>query len=122
MCYPRDVMPQVDFADYPGLFAHLNARSIMVRDRSLPPSFLRMRQCIGETRPCRRIELLAKPLLIAMDMSILDGDHRYLRHLEEKTPEIRCYEIGLGFEEAMRAILTYPAAYRLGDAPQPRRE
>lgn len=121
MCIKRADMPQVDWVDMPGLFAFLNSKHILVAERKLPPTWLTIRQCLDEVRACRNTLILTKPLLIATDLSVLDGDHRLVAHLELGTPEVECFQIGCSFAEASKAILQYPKAYRLGDGPQPER-
>lgn len=115
-------MPQVDMSDLPSLMAFLNTKkAITISEVMVPPSWLVPRQCLEGITGCKRVEVLAKPLLIAVDLSILDGYHRWVRHkevadyrLQQGAAEpylIRCYQINREFEEAKKAIFDYPKTY-----------
>lgn len=114
-------MPQVDAAHIPGLLSFLYRKGVKIDTLALPPESLIVRQCMKEIRPATNPLLVCKPLLIAQDFSILDGDHRWAMHMQRKSPTCPCLRIGLSFPTAVETILQYPEAYRFGDGPQPYR-
>lgn len=121
MCIPRNDMPQVDTAHLPQLLAFMHRKGVKVETLQLPPEMLIVRQCMSEVRPATNPALVCKPLLVAQDFSILDGDHRWAMHMQRKSPTCPCYLIGLPFPAAVETILQFPEAYRFGDGPQPYR-
>lgn len=128
MCIPRDAMPQVDNADLAELIVYLTDKcGVGVSLRSLPTGWLKIQQCdtvFDPDRlrsPARVAMLLQKPLLVSLDLTVVDGNHRLLLHRFHGTPEVPCYQIGCSFEKSREYIAAFPRAYRFGDGPQPER-
>lgn len=121
LCIPRKLMPQVDQADYPDLLAFLCGKGCAPVLTLIPLSQLTIRQCMSETRPATNPLLLKKPLLIAKDLSVLDGNHRLLQRKAAGIPDAECEQLPLDFQAAYDLILSFPKAYRYADGPQPYR-
>jgi hypothetical protein len=114
---PRSVMPQVDEADYPELLKYAAQCGVGWTLRTFaPPTLLRPRQRIDghkalamHGKPEER-----KPIMNSMDLFILDGNHRWMDHVEYGDP-IRSYEFALEFDKAIGFLLNFPKAYYYGD-------
>lgn len=121
MCIPRKIMPQIDLADMDGLLDYLRSHGVDSREATLPIGLLTMKQCVGDTRPARNQLLKQKPLLIASDYSVLDGNGRYLMWKKEGQTKVPCIYLSKPFMFSALAILAFPKAYRYADGPQPYR-
>lgn len=128
MCILRDAMPQVDAADLADLIVYLTDKcGVGVSLRSLRTDWLKIQQCdtifdpARLNSPTRVAKLLKKPILVSLDLYVVDGNHRLLMHKFHGTPEVTCYQIATDFDHACKLVATFPKAYRLGDGPQPER-
>lgn len=115
-CIPRDDMPQVDLKDLDSLFNWLwSEKRIASYRRYLPTEMLKHKQCPDHFDPVKGKELETKPLLVASDCFILDGNHRHCGAQAEKLAVCDCYQLTVPFDEAVQAILHYAKAYHYGD-------
>lgn len=115
-CIPRDDMPQVDMIDLSALLVFLNEQyGIHTERRTIPTDLLRHKQCPDHFDPVQGKELETKPLLVASDCFILDGNHRHCGARAAKLSVCDCYQLTVPFDQAVQAILHYAKAYHYGD-------
>jgi hypothetical protein len=112
---PRPVMPQVDEADQADLIAFIRERGIEVTEETVPPEDLHFHQRVDMKKVhAMAQDVLDKPLLVSLDMYVLDGNHRAAGHKQVGTPA-NCIVIGAKFEDAMAVIYAFPKTYEYGD-------
>lgn len=122
MCIKRDEMPQIDWADYPELFAFLNDNGVTVSYKHIPAKSLQPVQCRDEIRPTRNPAQYHKPLLISLDLDILNGNHRWAGFcLDGADTLVPCFQLNAGYDESNNLLQAFPKSYRYGDGPQPYR-
>lgn len=102
---PRRFMPQVSEADYPSLFLFLASHGVTVESILLEPSALHFRQHIGRLHPVPAT-VLYKPVLVASDNAILDGNHRAGIHRKLGT-RCPCYRLSLPFLDAIALLFSF---------------
>lgn len=121
-CIPRAEMPQVDEADIGGLIAFLSARGVASVMLTVTPTSLVSRQHIvpGKVRSILRAEaaLLAKPLLVAFDRVVVDGNHRYAA-ARIRGVGIPVVLFNRAFADLLGEVFAYPKTYTYGASPQP---
>lgn len=115
-------MPQVDLADYAELFAFLNDRGVLISFQHFPAKLFKLAQCVNELRASRNPAQYRKPLLVALDMTILDGNHRWAGYFSD-SPDVLvpCFRLNVGFQEAFDHVQAFGKTYRFKDGPQPYR-
>lgn len=105
---PRDRMPQVASKDYPALRRWLAARGLSALEAILEPSRLRAHQRIDEKRALAMpAEALRVPCLVSSDFYMLDGNHRWLAHMNNGSL-LRAIVIDKPFDEAVDLLLAFP--------------
>jgi hypothetical protein len=57
-------------------------------------------------------EVKSKPVFASLDLYILDGNHRWMLHYQERS-RVPCYEIKLPFEDAIALMFAFPKTYAL---------
>lgn len=113
---PRPVMPQVHERDYDALRAFAAARGCTVSTGTANPDDFKFRQ---------RVEFAAgttvsqhsfnKPVLVSLDMVILDGNHRVERH-KQCGEQVSYLMLGKPFEEAIALLMAFPGTYTILNA------
>jgi len=112
---PRDVMPQVDEADYPELLDFLASRGVRVERLEFDPWKMHVHQRISFDRSINMPdEVLRKPVLASREPYVVDGNHRWLGHVIRNTlvPTIK---IDLPFDNAIETVKAFPKTYAYGD-------
>jgi hypothetical protein len=109
----RSQMPQVDNKQYTDLFMFLGERGIQFSGRLLPAELLHMHQEVDPDK-ARAIpaEILKIPVLISIDLLVIDGNHRVYRHYLDKT-HVPCLKIEASFGRAVKNILEFPGTFEL---------
>lgn len=121
-CRPRELMPQIDLADYPAFVSFCEANGVGVRPTILPPHVLRTIQCNGPWQEKLVKETtLAKPILTTADRFIIDGNTRWRSHIKLQSLAVPCYVIELSLIDAIRFVHTFPLAYTYKGGQQPER-
>jgi hypothetical protein len=112
-CTKRIEMPQVKLEAYPSLFAFLNMRGVTVSEHILPVYMLRTKQCKDHLRPTRRLELVrTKPMLVSLDMYVLDGNHRWARFMQDDPKQhVKFFRTSCSFKEACGHLFAFPETY-----------
>lgn len=111
-------MPQVDEADIPALVMFLRGRGIRVTYHAVAPNGLRMVQRVvfGKVRAIVRAEreLLNKPVLVAVDRIVLDGNHR-VAAARIRRVAVPIILVNRRFAEVVEDIFAFPKTYAYGD-------
>lgn len=109
----RSKMPQVDDKLYNDLFMFLGERGMNFTGRLLPAELLHMHQEVDPDK-ARAIppDKLIKPVLISLDLIIIDGNHRAYRHWLDKT-HVPCIKIEASFPRCLREILEFPGTFEI---------
>jgi hypothetical protein len=104
-------MPQVDEADQTALVEWLAWKGIRVAQVTRSPDQLRFRQHVDFDR-VRRMpdEVFRKPIWVAADGSVLDGNHRAWAHRLRSQPA-ECLMIDLPFRAAIGALFSFAGTY-----------
>lgn len=115
-CIARAAMPQVDEADLEGLLAFLSARGVRHVRLTVSASSLRSRQRIvrGKVRNIVRAAeaILHKPILVAFDRVVVDGNHRYAA-ARIKRVEVPIILFDRPFADLLADIFAFPKTYVL---------
>lgn len=109
----RNKMPQVDDKLYPDLFVFLGEQGMTFSAGIINPTLLKLHQEVDIQKAMNIPDhILGKPLLIAQNEFVLDGDHRAYRHFVNKTkaPFIR---IEAEFYAAYNAIMKFPGTFEV---------
>jgi hypothetical protein len=110
---PRPFMPQVDEADETALVEWLAFRGIKVSETTIEAEQLEFHQHVDfnrvETMPA---DVYAKPIWVAQDGSVLDGNHRATAHKLKGDP-VKALRVELPFEQAVAAIFSFAGTYDL---------
>lgn len=115
-CTPRDAMPQVGEGDLLALLVHLARHGVETETCRMPVDQLVFHQRVYEDRiPARRSADMNKPLLVASDGYILDGNHRAAAHRRYGTTPV-VFQLDCPFIEAIKAIFTFPRTYTYGES------
>lgn len=110
---PRIRMPQIKTHDYAALLVFLGSKGIKFSAGYIDPALLKMHQEVDVDMAMQLPDSkLVKPILLAGDNFVLDGDHRGYRHAVDKTqaPFIR---IEIDFNDAITALFEFPGTYEL---------
>lgn len=120
-CIPRAVMPQIDAADIPGLIEFFRAQGFPVQEwEHTMWRTLRMIQCPHETHPATLTpELRRKPIIVASQNKIIDGNGRYLAYREAGIDLFPLILIDRPFSHVALTMMQYPKAYTLFGGSQP---
>lgn len=106
---PRVDMPQVDESDYPALVNFLQAHSCPVSRIVIEPQSCRFHQSVDDFDPSRIFRMpLDKPILLARDRFILDGNHRVKANLYLGRPLIHAIELNRDFEASIALLFAFP--------------
>jgi hypothetical protein len=118
---PRPVMPQIDGHDEPKFLVFAAERGITTTVKQIGPGLCMSRQHVDMDRVRAMPEhIQKKPVIVSNDMVILDGNHRWTRHLIDGT-QMTAYIVDLPFETAVDLMFAFPKTYDLADAgPQER--
>lgn len=108
---PRPVMPQVDECDLTALIEFVTFRGCETKEGKTDPDELHFHQRVDFDK-CKKMkkETLKKPVLISLDMFVLDGNHRTMEHklLGTEVPYIMLCK---PFEEAIGLLMAFPGTY-----------
>lgn len=108
----RTAMPQIDELYYPDMLVWLGNRGVTFSAGYIAPERCRSHQLVDEARAqAMPMAFLVKPVLISQDLCVLDGNHRWYRHLFEKLPTMPFIRIELDFFDAIKHLETYPKCY-----------
>lgn len=111
-CTPRTEMPQVDEKDLLQLVIFLAEHSVSTEAKVMPVDRLVFHQRVYPNRiPPPASADMHKPLLVAADGYILDGNHRAAAHRRDGTSPV-VFKLGLPFHEAIALLFKFPATYR----------
>lgn len=109
----RSRMPQIDDKMYNDLFVFLGERGLNFSGRMIPPELLHMHQEVDPDKARAIPELVLKiPVLISVDLFVIDGNHRVYRHYLDKT-NVPCIKIEASFGRAIKDILEFPGTFEL---------
>lgn len=109
----RAKMPQIDLNVYPDMLIFLGNKGLTFNAGYIDPKSLKLHQEIDVERAKALPEtVLRKPILIAIEGYVLDGDHRGFRHYLDNTlaPYI---QINATFQQAIELLLEFPATYEV---------
>lgn len=110
-CTPRAEMPQIDEKDLLQLLVFLAEHSVQVTDKLMSTTELVFHQPVfAERMPPPRSADMRKPLLVAADGYILDGNHRAAGHRRDGTSPV-VFQLSLPFTEALELLFKFPATY-----------
>lgn len=112
---PRTAMPQIDEIYYPDMLVWLGSRGVSFSAGYMEPLNCRVHQQIDFDRADNMPEkALKKPVLLSGDFRpcVLDGDHRWWRHLADKT-QMPYIMIHLDFFAAKKMLEDYPKCYEV---------
>lgn len=110
---PRTQMPQIKEIYYPDMLVWLGSRGATFAAGFINPSQCKSHQLVDIDHAMGiPVDKLIKPCLISRDKCILDGNHRWYRHLADKTlmPYI---QIELDFFPAIHELELYPKCYEV---------
>lgn len=117
----RKDMPQIDAVQHEAFVRWLNQRGVPVRPVDVPTSALEHTQKEFVQAKVDRIAekgleaLRAGPrVIVAADLSILDGDHRQRAYEQLGSPTVPCWVIGLPRDEALAVAHEFPGAVQRG--------
>lgn len=107
---PRRVMPQIEEADYPALLRFLGSIDVEVKHRIELADSLIHRQAMDAFDPARVgvWEAITKPVIVARDGSIIDGNHRAMAAQYIGQPYIPTLRIMRPFEPAIASCFAFP--------------
>jgi hypothetical protein len=112
---PRAKMPQVDEKDIPELLVFLGNRGLSIKAGFIDPHEVKAHQAVNiAIVKAMEAHTLAKPVLLSSDKAIIDGDHRWYRHILDNAM-MPFIQIGCMFEDALMHIKAFPKTYELGD-------
>lgn len=120
---PRPIMPQVDEADMPALIEFLKAKGIVIREDEFDPHACKTEQRVDLAKVkglTADNPIMLKPILVSMEPTVLDGNHRLAAHKIFGT-KVKAIVLELAFEAAIAAIFEFPKTYAYGDG-QPHAE
>jgi hypothetical protein len=112
---PREQMPQVDEKFYTDMLVFLGNSGVRFSAGYIDPLHVYSHQMVDLARVAAMPKDIAnKPTLISADPAMIDGNHRWAWHYNNKClmPFIR---IELPFFDALKVIRTYPRTYAYGD-------
>jgi len=110
-CTPRPDMPQINEADLLPLLVFLAGHNVNVEATEMDTAQLVFHQKVYPDRiPPPRSAELRKPLLVAADGYILDGNHRAAAHRRDGTRPI-VFRLDRSFLEAIAALFRFPRTY-----------
>lgn len=123
-CIPRDLMPQIDTVDIPGLRVFLLAHGLLVEYLAdVGVGVVTMKQCVKDTRPATLTpSLRKKPLIISEDYELVDGNGRYLAYKAEGTVNCPALWVNTSFVNVVLLMGHYEKTYTLFGGKQPSRE
>lgn len=114
-CIPRELMPQVDEANYDALFAFASENGMAVRRVVFPPNSLRTHQRVNRDYAKSMIPpVRCKPILASAEPYVLDGNHRTASHRFEGSP-VPAWQFDAPFDKAMQMLFAFPGTYYYGD-------
>jgi len=109
---PRTAMPQIHDGDIGALLAYLGSLGVTFDAGLIDPTKVTAHQKI-DTDIAMSIPdaVLRSPVLLSKDPAIIDGDHRWYRHLllKRMMPFIRLNE---DFNTSLQLIFSFPATTR----------
>lgn len=108
----RSAMPQIDEADLTALVEWLAFKGVTVETVTLSSKALRFRQSVERHLAPMPKAVYDKPVLIASDRYVLDGNHRARAH-KLNGDSCRCLRLSCGFSEALEALFSFAGTYRL---------
>lgn len=117
-CIPRDQMPQLDLASYAGLVEWVKTKGVLLVPRAIEPARCHSLQCMEKPPRSVSLHTLQKPVLIASDYAIVDGNHRWWHLLHNRADVhylMSTLQFSVPFQEAVDLMFQFPATYSYGD-------
>lgn len=109
---PRNRMPQIDGDEYPGMLVFLGSTGIAFSAGYIDPETCHSHQLVDVARANGMpLKFLERPVLLSKDLCVLDGNHRWYRHLIGKISDMPFIRIELPFFQAVEALETFPKTY-----------
>lgn len=112
----RECMPQIDFKVRDEFINFLKSKGIIVRNIRVPAKSLKMAQ--GEYNRDKTGDMISnsvvitndRPIFISKDGYILDGNHRFIAHINQPTASkyITCTELGLDILDLLKVAHQCP--------------
>jgi hypothetical protein len=110
---PRTEMPQIDEIYYPDMLVWMGTRGATFAAGLVNPETCKSHQLVDIDRALgMSADKLVKPVLVSSDWCILDGNHRWYRHIHDKT-SMPFIQINLDFFEAVKELEAYPKCYEV---------
>jgi len=110
----RHKMPQIKSSDVPAFVSWMKGNGTTIKKQSVAIGKLKPtqkeynREKVDTLKTIDKSNLI-KPIIVASDMHILDGHHRYLALLElDKTYKIQIVHVGLTIDELVDAAEKFP--------------
>lgn len=111
---PRAKMPQIDEQDLPHLIATAFDKKLTPQLEVVDPNVLHAHQRVNHDRAFSMpIQFALKPVLISQDNFILDGNHRWWKHIHSGDKAMNVIRLGLKFDEAITWLFTLPFTYHI---------
>lgn len=111
---PRTAMPQIDEIYYPDMLVWLGSKGVQFSAGYIDPETCRSHQLVDEARAkSMPLNFLIKPVLISKDRGVLDGNHRWYRHLVEKITSMPFIRLEIPFFDAIKRLEEYPKTYEV---------
>lgn len=114
-CIHREDMPQIDKEFFPSLLSYLDELGYAMEQTTLPTATLHPVQCLNQIVGVRRKEILTKPLLVASDRYILDGNNRWQQFTLDHVTEVPVYLISAPFNVCFEVLSNFPHTYYYRD-------
>ena len=116
----RANMPQVDEIHIAHLVRFARGRGLQVFERHVRPHECYPIQYISPSEMNRPLHgpiqaLMKKPVLLAKDHAIIDGNHRWAAWIKSGHPWMPSIIFGAHIHDAMKIIWQFPFTYRYGD-------
>lgn len=107
----RSKMPQIDDGNIPTLLAYLGSLHIGFSAGMIDPIKVKAHQAIdADKAKAIPVKWLRTPVLLSMEPIVIDGNHRWYRHILDKTmmPYIQIQD---EWHQCLKYILSFPQTY-----------
>ncbi len=106
---PREQMPQISRNDLPRMIAAAIEKGLGPQMLITHPLYLRAHQRVNKERAdTMPLDNAMFPIIISSDNYIVDGNHRWWRHIHDKALGICVVRLGADFEEVCDWLNTQP--------------
>lgn len=117
-CIPREAMPQLDLASYSDLVEWVKTKGVLLVPRAIEPARCHSLQCMSRHPRSVSLRTLQKPVLIASDFAVVDGNHRWWHQLHNRDDVhhlMPVLQFSVPFREAVDLMFQFPATYSYAD-------